>query len=593
MRRRALAASIGIALFAALAGPPIQARAESRCVPGQDAVELSGVAEAGDEGKYQLLGVEVAPGTTRLEIGYEWGDVNASEGQMPNGASVVDLGLWGPEGTRGPDAFRGWGGSRQGVLQRGMDPVFLQADRADRGFRPGPIRPGLWHVELGFGNVAPSGATWRVEVRCLAVPVGPAPTSSRVDASHVADSEPGWFHGDFHLHGWHSNPAGPTHAEVLAHAREVGLDIVPFTEYVVPWHQDELGAVAAANPDLLVWPGREVITYSGHAIVLGETPNEVDYRHGFEDITLGGIQRASLADGALFGVAHPTIFPDPLLGDFCRGCAFELSDAVDWSKVTTIEVLTGPVAYDNAYLGGPGGGPAIEFPFMVTAIDFWEDLLLAGHRITAVSGSDAKQAEGHGSSATAVYATELSRTAVADALRGQRAYVRTRGALDSPTLDFTASADGKTVMLGGTLVSEQATLSIGVAGAMGHRLSVTRNGLAVLTVPIPSDDFTIEVPAVRGPDEGPLGTFYRVDTWDPEGIRSLVSNPIWLSSRAPEPNAPAPAPSPSASPGGPGAGTSSGNELPATGGGLPGWSALLLLVSLLVGPRALRGTVHS
>lgn len=53
------------------------------------------------------------------------------------------------------------------------------------------------------------------------------------------------------------------------------------------------------NPDLLIWPGREVITYFGHMIVLGETPSGIEYRVGYEGIGLDEIQRSAAADGAL------------------------------------------------------------------------------------------------------------------------------------------------------------------------------------------------------------------------------------------------------------------------------------------------------
>lgn len=67
-------------------------------------------------------------------------------------------------------------------------------------------------------------------------------------------------------------------------------------------------------------------------------------RHGFEDVTLAGIQDAVKSDGALFQVNHPTIFPGPLFSNFCRGCAFQEAElTIDWDQVDTIEVLTGPV----------------------------------------------------------------------------------------------------------------------------------------------------------------------------------------------------------------------------------------------------------
>ena len=70
------------------------------------------------------------------------------------------------------------------------------------------------------------------------------------------------------------------------------------------------------------------MTYFGHVQSLGETPGFVEYRHGFEDVTVRDIQAGVRAAGALFGVNHPTTFPGPLFRAFCRGCAFDLGDEI-------------------------------------------------------------------------------------------------------------------------------------------------------------------------------------------------------------------------------------------------------------------------
>jgi hypothetical protein len=219
------------------------------------------------------------------------------------------------------------------------------------------------------------------------VPVGPPFVSHPVDATHVADPNPGWYMGDLHMHAYHSNPHGPDEVALVKYARPAGLDFLPITEYVTNQHHRELGAAQAANPDLLIWPSREVITYYGHAIVLGETPDEVDWRHGAPGVTLRGIEERSVADGALFGIAHPTTWPGPLLSSFCRGCEFTLSKSIDWDHVTTIEVSNSATLVDDTEFGGPGLGVKIQNPFMNTAITFWQGLLKAGHKVTGVAGS--------------------------------------------------------------------------------------------------------------------------------------------------------------------------------------------------------------
>ena len=176
----------------------------------------------------------------------------------------------------------------------------MQADSADRGYRPDPVHPGTWNVDLGIATASPRAPSVRVTVTCRATPVGPPFVSQPVDPTHEAGDEPGWYHGDFHMHGRHSNSTRRT-GHVVPFARAAGLDFFPVTDYVTNQHHRELGPVQEANPDVVIWPSREVITYFGHATVFGETPHEVDWRHGASpDVSLADIQADSVADGALF-----------------------------------------------------------------------------------------------------------------------------------------------------------------------------------------------------------------------------------------------------------------------------------------------------
>ena len=212
-----------------------------------------------------------------------------------------------------------------------------------------------------------------------------------------------------------------------------------------------------ANPDVLIWPGREVITYGGHAIVLGETPDVIEYRVGDEGTTLGEIQQATFDDGALFGLAHPTIFPGDDGAELCRGCEFTLEDQIDLAQVDTYEVVNTSALLDGDFEPvGPGQG-GFANPFVETAVDEWEGYLAEGYRITAVSGSDDKEGDHYGATATQVYAEQLSRPALIEALDAGHAYVQARGVADSPTLELTATgADGTTGMFGDTLVTDTA-----------------------------------------------------------------------------------------------------------------------------------------
>lgn len=514
-----------------------QPQTEHVCLPDGEPLVFTGAVTRDDAKRYLIQPFDVAPGTTRVEVGYGWAE-NSGLPATPLTGTTLDLGLYDQRGLR--DGFRGWGGSRQGRLDQNQPPVFVQADAADRGFMPGPIKAGVWYAELGVAAVSPQGAEWRLEVRCKSKATGAEVAADPVDPNRVARADGGWYHGDLHMHAFHSQPNGPDWEDFIAQSRAAGLDFLMVTEYVTGRHWEALGAVARAHPDLLIVPGREIITYFGHANTHGETPGLYEYRQGFEGTSLGDIQKEARALGALFQVSHPTIFPPPLFENFCRGCYFQLGDEIDWDAVDTIEVLTGPIIATAGDLGLPLPVPAgIENPFVQTAIDLWESKLLEGHRITAVSGSDSKGVEapenrersGYGSSATAVLLDALSRPALFDALRAGRAYIRTRGVNDSPTLRMTATAGAQTATFGETLQAATATLRTEVRGADGQQLRYFANGQRMRTVSITSDPFVHEIPISDLADAGPLGTFWRVETADLRS-RTTIGNPVFLKPSA-------------------------------------------------------------
>jgi len=514
-----------------------QPQTEHVCQPDGDTLVFTGTVARSDAKQYQMQPFDVAPGTTRIELAYGWQE-SAGLPATPLTGTTLDLGLYDQRGVR--DGFRGWSGSRQGRLDQGQPPVFIQADAAERGYMPGPIEAGLWFAELGVAAVSPQGAEWRLEIRCTGLPTAGRNAPDPVDATHVARSEPGWYHGDLHMHAFHSQPNGPSWEDFIAQSRTAGLDFLMVTEYVTGQHWKTLGAIARAHPDLLIVPGREIITYYGHANTHGETPGLYEYRQGFEDVSLGDIQEKARAMGALFQISHPTFFPPPLFENLCRGCYFELGDEIDWDAVDTLEVLTGPVITQAADAGLPLPLPVgIENPFMQSAIDLWEEKLLAGHRITAVSGSDSKGVEaaaerdrvGYGSSATAVQLDQLSRDALFEALRAGRAYIRTRGVDDSPELRMTATAGAQTATFGETLQAATATLRTEVRGADGQQLRYFANGRRMRTVRINSDPFVHEIAISDLADAGPLGTFWRVETADLRA-RTTIGNPVFLKPSA-------------------------------------------------------------
>jgi hypothetical protein len=520
-------ALVGVAVALAVPAPGARAGGTAQaCAPGGPPVTVDGTVAGAEARTYLDVPFEVGEGTTRVEVTYDWVDVDLPEGGVE---AVVDLGLWDGdgEGIGAPESFRGWSGSRGGRVAAGQEAVFVQPDVASRGYLPDPIEPGTWYVDLGFAAIDPAASVaWTVTVTCTDPEVGPAFVADPVDPDHVAAAEPGWYHGDFHMHGYHSNAEAPEWQAEVDEAAAAGLDFLPITDYVTSQHWRELGAVQEANPGVLLIPGREIITYFGHAAAIGETPSVLDYRHGAPGVDLGAIQAATVADGALFQVNHPTTFPEAEFPGICRGCELTVDDAIDWDQVDTYEVLN-----------------VVPSPFTLTALAEWQQLLAEGHRITAVSGSDSKGVEDDparrwGSSATAVFAEELSRDAIFAAVRAGRAYIRSFGVAGSPELDFTAVAGDATGIIGDSLDVDSAELTAVVRGGAGQTLLVTRDGRpAFEPVPITSDDFTHTWTADRDPASGPLGTSWRVDVATAENpdVLSVISNPIFLGPVEEEP----------------------------------------------------------
>ena len=432
------------------------------------------------------------------------------------------------------------GGSRQGRIDQMQAPIFVQADSADRGFAPGTVNKGIWFADLGIAAVSPNGADYLVKIECKpASSSNGVPGFDPVDKTHVANRAPGWYHGDFHMHAFHSNPRAPDWPGFIAQTRVAKLDFLMVTEYITGEHWRTLGSVARNNPDLIIWPGREIITYYGHMNALGETPSVYDYRHGFETVNAGEIQALSKADGALFQVNHPTLFPPPAFSNLCRGCFFELDDAIDWAKVDTIELLTGGILVTGSDIGAPIPGQT-ENPFVATAIQKWEERLTAGFKITGVNGSDSKgvdaEAErarkGYGCATTAVFAENLSRPALAAGIKAGHAYIRTRGVASSPVVGFEVSTPGGQKGIYGDTVkvstTEAATLTTTITGGVGQTLSYFQNGVGVVSLPIPTSPFVHTQMAVRNPaNEGPLGTFWRIELRDAMS-RTIIGNPVFL-----------------------------------------------------------------
>jgi len=550
------------ALLVAFATLPVAARAAApaACAGnplGSDQQVFSGTFDESLEGSYVLVPFAVPDGATRVGV-----KICYDQPPSPTSSQVkhtLDLGLYetrGVDGSYDEDEFRGWGGSSR-------PSVLVTPEQATAGFKPGPIPAGEWAAEIGVAAVAgvaegdPDGSVaWRLEVYTgsdagdLDQPWAPA----TYDETPAA-TEARWYKGDLHVHAEHSAPNDASMTETFDYAfgaDAAGLDFITLSDYVTDRHWDEIGGLQGNYPNELVMRSAEVITYRGHINNHGSA-TYVDYRTGpiFElrDGALTKVRDQQPASrifddihsaGGFTQVNHPTTFPAlvPGFSNLCRGCSWEYTDAeTQWDKVDAFEVQTGP-----AGTAEPQGHELGPNPFAPLAIQWWDELRAAGHRITAVGSSDSHHAgEGNGTTqspigeaTTVVYAEELSEEGVQQAIEAGHAYVKFFSP-QGPDLRFDAVAlkgNGKgkgrsKAMMGDQLPVDSAHFIARVIGAAPspevRTLIVFKDGVPFRTMPVTSNDFVYEFDATGAGD-------YRLQLQRGTAIEALT-NPITLRTK--------------------------------------------------------------
>jgi len=238
-------------------------------------------AEDKAEAPYRYLPFDVGPGARAVAVELDYDRT----------AATLDLGVLDPAG------FRGWsGGARSGFV--------INPAAATPGYLPGELVAGEWRVILGLYRVPAGGIDFTLEVRLGAAvppPVPPPPPLTARPPRRVLPAAPGrrWLAGDLHVHTVHSD-GSLTVDELAGLARGRGLDFLAVTDHNTVSHHAELPAAAARTGVLLV-PGQEVTTDTGHANCLGDG-GWVDFR-GTADDWLA----AAEAGGALLSLNHPLL----------------------------------------------------------------------------------------------------------------------------------------------------------------------------------------------------------------------------------------------------------------------------------------------
>lgn len=588
-----IAGAVGLAALWALAAAPGATAAVPPSCPGLADPALgpvesfTGSFDASLENSYVQIPFEVPAGATGVRVRYCY---DQPEGALPGGLNnnTLDLSVYEPlhdgNAVHGPDELRGASGGAvrdATVAVNGFSseatyesaPKGYVSGRTTRAYEPGPIPQGEWAVELGLASIAtraelnPDNAVaWRVDVQTTsAASFADDPYSGVAYDEAPVRAGPGWYAGDFHVHGEHE-PGNALMRETFDYAFApageggAGLDFVTLVDHNNTVAYGEIGRLQPDYPQSLIARGTEITTYRGHWNSQS-APVQVDFRTApvlrrGADGSLTQVRAARppseilaevRANGGYNQINHPTIFPSlvPLLAAFCRGCPWDYTAAeTDYSLVDSIEVQTGPPGLDQPPRPGPN-------PFTPLAVRFWDEAIDEGgtneNRIAAVGSSDSHKAgdQGEGTDSilaspigeatTVVRASELSEAGVQEAVEAGHTYVKPFGQ-SGPDVRLEATEAGSAdppAIIGDSLESAtgfSATLSARVFNLNQARQArpgsyyavVYRNTDPILTVPLPpaGDELAFELPS--------LGyARYRLQV-QREGSIETIASPVYI-----------------------------------------------------------------
>jgi hypothetical protein len=449
---------------------------------------LEGVLPPEREWKYTYLPFEVPAGIERIDVTYTYEAAISSDPQL-QGGNTIDIGIFDMRGIEfHSPGYRGWSGSARKSF-------FIAQEEATPGYMPGPIQPGTWNIILGPYKVAPQGCHYHVDITLTptAHPIAAFPALLRLsNAPSAKVNTDGWYKGDIHCHTVNSD--GDSTPEIIVRlAESLGFDFLAVTD-----HNNRTQGIdlATIHTDLMLIPGCEVTTYYGHWNIWGDG-GWIDFRVESADDLAGFIQQANAQD-YLVSCNHPRPYgPD---WAFPKVAGFQC-----------VEVWNGPWELLNSI-----------------CVEFWEEKLRKGERLTAVGGSDHHfTRQDHiarlGHPTLHIYCEgQPSPAKLLQSLRDGHAFVT-----DSPTgarLTFSAGA----AMMGDTVPRPAAgslSVSIGVRDGEDTRLQVigAAGVLAEADVALANDsfDFTLDV------SQTPYVRAQLIDLAEGDNTGALT-NPIYL-----------------------------------------------------------------
>ncbi|MCS7175015.1 CehA/McbA family metallohydrolase [Pseudothermotoga sp.] len=230
------------------------------------------------------------------------------------------------------------------------------------------------------------------------------------------------FKGEIHTHSRHSDGALSVN-ELSIFLKKKGFDFFFLTDHsnVSGWRDLERldGAVG--------FPGQELNTFKGHALVLGGK-SFVDWKdENGEEKSFHEIVREAHCQGALIGVAHPFAMGEPA----CVGCRWTHNFdpfGADFVEVWNADLTRLELNYES--IGG------------------WIRSIRNGGKAVAVAGRDLHRPDESNWMATYVVARGLEMSEVLWSMKFGRVYLSSMGELDVSVLDKKV---GETVFHDGTV----------------------------------------------------------------------------------------------------------------------------------------------
>ncbi|MFT3706068.1 MAG: CehA/McbA family metallohydrolase [Archangium sp.] len=429
---------------------------------------------------FVMIPFDVPAGTVEIEIAHP----------KQQAENILDYGVFDP-------SFRGWGGGNS-------ENLIIGVQAASRSYLPGPITPGQWAVVIGKAKVIVSPARYRLEIETRTTATL-APQTVRAPYSPVKlKDEARWYAGDFHVHSRESGDAQPSADAIALFAAMRGLDFVELSEHNTTASVSWLNDVQSRHPNLLLLPGVEFTTYSGHANGIGAT-KYVDHRLGLGDVTLDTALAEFATQDVVFSIDHPLLD----LGTTCIGCAWK--QKIPREQLGAVEI-------------GTGGWDKTGVLFTKQVIPWWERLVAQGIKAAPIGGSDDHSGgvdtgqfdSPIGAPTTMVFASSLEPSAIVAGVRAGRTVVKLQGP-DDPMIDLRVNES----LVGSEVSSTAATLTARVTNGSGSQLVVLRDGVEWKSYDVAGADETFTEALAEGGR-------YRAEVRINSAPRTVTNN-LWVT----------------------------------------------------------------